>query len=134
MKAKILVVDDDRLARLSLVKLLSKSGYDVVAAVSGEQALEFYPLHPFDLIITDIRMPGMNGIETLSAIRQARDYEKKSRLPEIVLTAYNDNAVVAQAERMGVHAFILKPYDLESLLETVERALRGGISGMHSSF
>ena len=123
MKVKILVVDDDRLARVTLEKLLSKSGYEVTSAVSGYEALEQFALHPFDLIITDVRMPGMNGIEMLNAIRQARDYEKKPRLHEIVLTAFNDNGVVDQATRMGVKAFILKPYDLEELLETIKQTL-----------
>ncbi len=73
--------------------------------------------------MTDIRMPGMSGLKTLEALREVTEYAKKSPVPEIILTAFNDKHVVEEAMRMGVHEFLLKPFDVDTLIEIVRKYL-----------
>ncbi len=120
---RILVIDDDPLVGESLRKLLRKLGYEVQIASIGLAALDLASQEPFDLIITDIRIPGMDGLETLKAIRELRKNFKKPPFSEIVITAYEDEKVKEEAKRMGVRAFILKPFEIEELVASVERIL-----------
>ena len=121
---RILIIDDDSLVGNSLKHLLEKSGYEVQVVSIGLAALDVASGADFDLILTDVRMPGMNGIETLKAIRDIRTQFGKPALPEIVITAYEDQEVREQAARMGVSEFILKPFEFNELITAIERNLQ----------
>jgi len=134
-KGRILVIDDDPLVGRSLKTLLERAGYQTEVASIGLAALDAVSSQSFDLILADIRMPGMNGIETLKAIRQLRHELGRAPLPEIVITAYyEDEEVKGEAESLGVKGFILKPFGIEELLTAIERNVpqgkRGGAHGL----
>lgn len=122
-RGRILVIDDDPLVGHSLKILLERAAYQTQVASIGLAALDAVSSEAFDLILTDIRMPGMNGIETLKAIRELRHELGKVLLPEIVITAYEDKGVREEAEHLGVRDFILKPFEIEELLAALERNL-----------
>jgi CheY-like chemotaxis protein len=122
-KKRILAVDDDGLVRRSLEILLREAGYDSRVASSGQEALGFLVQSHFDLLITDIRMPDMDGLQVIQAVRQYCQEMKKDPIPEIVLTAYNDEQVKQSAIRLGVREFLLKPFKIDEFLEILERNL-----------
>lgn len=122
-KKRILAVDDDGLVRKSLEILLKEAGYEPVVAAGGQEALGFLTQRHFDLLITDIRMPGMDGLQVIQAVRDYCLEAKKHPIPEIVLTAYNDDHVRESAVRLGVREFILKPFKVNEFLKVLERNL-----------
>jgi len=122
-KKRILAVDDDGLVRRSLEILLREAGYDATVAGSGQEALGFLPQRHFDLLITDIRMPGMDGLQVIQAVRQYCQEMKKKPIPEIVLTGYSDEAVRQSAVRLGVKAFLMKPFKIDEFLSVLENHL-----------
>jgi len=122
-KKKILAVDDDFLVRESLKALLERNGFEAEVVASGEEALELLSKEVFDLILTDIRMPKMNGIDTLKAIRDQRKQFGKPPLPEIILTAYDDPTAKEEAEKLGVREFILKPFELDHFVAILKKNL-----------
>jgi len=122
-KKRILAVDDDGLVRKSIEILLREAGYDPTVASSGQEALGFLVQRHFDLLITDIRMPGMDGLQVIRAVRDYCREKEKQPIPEIVLTAYNDEQVKQSAIRLGVREFLLKPFKIDEFLEVLERNL-----------
>ncbi len=122
-KKRILAIDDDGLVRKSLEILLKEAGYEAVVAASGQEALGFLVQRHFDLLITDIRMPGMDGLQVIQAVRDYCHEAHKHPIPEIVLTAYNDDHVRESAVRLGVREFLLKPFKVEEFLKILERNL-----------
>lgn len=122
-KKRILAVDDDGLVRRSLELLLREAGYDPVVAGSGEEAIANLTHGHFDLLITDIRMPVMDGLQVIQAVRDYCRQKKRSAIPEIVLTAYNDAPVKEAAVRMGVRDFLLKPFKVDEFLRVLEKNL-----------
>jgi len=122
-KKRILAIDDDGLVRKSLEILLKEAGYEPVMAGGGAEALGFLPQRHFDLVITDIRMPVIDGLQVLGAVRDYCGQMKRPQIPVIVLTAYNDERVKESAVRMGARDFILKPFRIEEFLKTLERNL-----------
>lgn len=122
-KKRILIIDDDILVRESMKPILERSGYEAIVAKSGAEAIDLISREVFDLIITDIRMPEMNGIETLKAIRDERKRFGKLPLPEIILTAYDDHEVRKKASELGVRDFILKPFELDQFLNLMRARL-----------
>jgi CheY-like chemotaxis protein len=80
----------------------------------------------FDLLITDIRMPGMDGLQVIQAVRDYCQEMKKHPIPEIVLTAYNDERVKESAERLGIRDFLMKPFKVDEFLKVLERYLGRG--------
>ena len=122
-KKRILAVDDDGLVRRSLEILLREAGYEPTVASSGQEALEFLVQRHFDLLITDIRMPGMDGLQVIRAVRDYCRQMKKRPIPEIVLTAYNDESVKESALRLGVKEFLLKPFKIDEFLKVLERSI-----------
>ena len=117
---KILIVDDDPALRLSFRKLLLKEGYEAEVAVSGEEALEMID-QPLDLIITDVRLPGMNGLETFKKIR-----EGKPRLPVVVMTAFGTTEMAIEATKLGAFDYVLKPFEIPDMLSLISQALETG--------
>jgi DNA-binding NtrC family response regulator len=118
-KSNILVVEDEELMRSILRQLLEDEGYRVFTASSAETALEIFPTAEIDVTLTDIKMPGMDGLELLSQIR-AIDEEALV----IVMTAYSSVDSAIAALRRGVYDYITKPFVNEDLLKTVRNALR----------
>lgn len=116
--ARILVVDDEDTIRLVLAKYLRTRGFDVATAESGEAALEALSEHRFDLMLCDVRMPGLSGVETLAPAR-----EIDPDLGIVMLSAVNDAPTAADAMAQGVLDYLTKPIELAQLHESVNRAL-----------
>jgi len=123
MEKKILVIDDETMITKTLQKLLKKEGYDATIVPSGTQALEEVKTNDFDLIVIDIRMPQMDGIETITAIREYLSVEEKDQIPEIVITGYADEQKYKCAVDLKVAAYIYKPFDTKDFLDTIKRTL-----------
>lgn len=122
--SRVLIIEDDTLVGNSLKTLLEKSGFEVRVVPVGLAALDPVLREPFDLVLADVRMPGMNGIQTLKAIRELRRQFGLEEVPEIIMTAYDDENVRAEAMRMGISDFILKPFDFKQLIAAIERNLK----------
>ncbi|MBX3203744.1 MAG: sigma-54-dependent Fis family transcriptional regulator [Labilithrix sp.] len=116
-KARILVVDDEASARSGLERLLKQSGYDVSLAADGVAALEVASSTAPDVVVTDLKMPNMDGMTLLAKLR-----EQDSELPVIVTTAFGDVSNAVDAMRKGAADFITKPIDFDVLLLAIERA------------
>ena len=121
MKKKILLVDDEELVIRSVGKLLQKQGYDVVMANSGEEAVKFVQDGIFGLVVLDVRMPGMNGIETVKSIRQFQKQEGRKAIPEILITGYADEVMMKEAEALKVADCLYKPFDVRDFLNCVNK-------------
>ena len=117
-KKKILVVDDEQNSREGLTKILIKEGYEVVAAESGETALSEAKKQDFDLIITDLRMPEISGIDVLEQIR-----EKKPDIGVIIVTAYGEVNSYLKAMTLGAFEYLNKPIKLDELRRVINKAL-----------
>lgn len=118
---KILIIDDDPVLRQSFERLLSQEGYSVITAVSGESGLEKVKTWPLDLVITDVRLPGMNGLETFKAIRLVHP-----KLPVIVMTAFGTTEMAIEATKFGAFDYVLKPFDVPDMLDLIRKALESG--------
>lgn len=116
-KISILVVDDERSMRDFLKILLQKGGYTVVTAHNGENALECLASQEFDLIISDIRMPGMGGLELLGAVK-----EQNPDLPVIMITAFASPDDAVQAMKNGAFDYISKPFNVDEIKSVIESA------------
>ena len=120
---RILVIDDDPLVRRTLQLLLQQAGYTVDSAADGQQGLEKLPEGHFDLVMTDVRMPGMDGFAVLRAIREYCEAEHRPPFTEVVLTGFNDIHALESAQSLGIKHFVLKPFDTDELLDEVHRLL-----------
>ncbi len=118
MKSRILIVDDEKNAREGLKRGLAKPGYEILLAGSGEEALGIMGAESVDLVLTDLRMPGMGGMELLQGAR-----EKLPGLPVIMMTAYGSERVAVAAMKAGAYDYVTKPIDLDELAIIVDRAL-----------
>ena len=118
---KILAVDDDILVRESIKLLLNRAGYSVTAVPDGQTAVTLSRQQDFDLILTDMRMPGMDGLETLKAIRKVREKAGKEPKPEIIMTGYEDSRAKTEAETIGVRKFLVKPFELDYFLDIIHQ-------------
>jgi len=116
-KVRLLLADDDRLILATLGQGLRTAGYAVTAVDSAQEALASAEQARFDLALLDIRMPGMSGIE---AANQLRD---RHGIDSLFLTAYGDEATVAQAVQGGALGYLVKPVDLHQLVPAVQAAL-----------
>ncbi len=117
-KGRILVVDDEASARSGLEKLLKQEGYVVDTADDGVAALERWSEAPADVVVTDLKMPRMDGIELLRKLR-----EIDADVPVLVCTAFGDVGTAVQAMRAGAEDYLTKPVDFDALNVAVERAL-----------
>ncbi len=116
---KILLVDDDAAHRTMLRLHLAEAGYSISEAEDGDIALALLKRQSFDLVLLDMRMQRLNGLEALAAIG-----EEYPRLPVIMLTAFSSVETAVEAMRQGAFDYLTKPVDIEQLLLVVERALR----------
>ncbi|MEE4166755.1 MAG: sigma-54 dependent transcriptional regulator [Desulfocapsaceae bacterium] len=120
---KILVVDDEQSMRDFLKILLVKDGHDVVTAKNGDQALSLLGTHSFDLVISDIRMPGMSGLDLLEAIR-----EQFGDLPVIMITAFASPDDAVTAMKNGAYDYISKPFNVDEIKSVIHSATNRGAS------
>ena len=118
-KASVLIVDDELKIRRILQIMLENENYKTEQAKDGVEALKKMETVDFDLIITDMKMPNMNGIELLEQI-QKRD----NTAPVIIMTAYGTIQTAVEAMKKGAYDYILKPFDLEEMKITVDKAYR----------
>jgi DNA-binding NtrC family response regulator len=117
-KHRILIVDDDHTMRLALSESLESCGYDTVAAESGNEALSLFKKRKFDLVLTDMRMPGMTGLEVLQSVKKL-----SPDVPVILITAYGTVSTAVEAMKEGAAEFIMKPFSLEDLEAVVKHVL-----------
>jgi DNA-binding NtrC family response regulator len=117
-KNRILVVDDDHAMRLALSESLESCGYDIVAAENGREALELFKKGKFDLVVTDMKMPGMTGIEVLRGVK-----ELSPDIPVILITAYGTVGTAVEAMKEGASEFIMKPFSLDDLEAAAKHVL-----------
>ena len=114
----ILVVDDESALRLTLSLLLQKSGYTVVTAADGTEALRALQGLPFDLMFMDLNMLGMSGIDLLVEI-----HRQKPKLPVLILTAHATLETAIQAVRLGARDYLIKPAEPELILSRLSEIL-----------
>jgi len=119
MKTNILVVDDLKSMRLTLGGILEDEGYDVVMAENGYQAIEAAKQTSFDLIFMDIKMPGINGVQTFREVKKINP-----RAAVIMMTAYSVEELIREAVEEGAYAVVYKPFDIEKIVNIIESALR----------
>ena len=117
-KARVLVVDDEPSARSGLEKLLQQEGYTVDVAADGMGALAIAAESPPDVVVTDLKMPRMDGVALLTKLR-----EQDADLPVLVVTAFGDVGSAVTAMRAGAADYLTKPVDFDALLMAIERAL-----------
>ena len=119
MKAKILVIDDDTSLRRVLEYNLQEEGYDVAAAASGEEGFRLFKQLQPDLVITDMKMSGMDGLKVLKSIK-----ESSADTLVIIITAFGTVDVAVEAMKAGAYDYITKPFNREALKLTVKKALQ----------
>jgi len=120
---RILLVDDERILKTALAAALRQDGYEVLLADSGEQALGAAEATPVDLLLTDVRMPGMDGLELLRTLRG-----RQPGLAAIVMTAYGSVETAVEAMRLGASDFLTKPFKVAELRAAVARVLAGPVA------
>ena len=134
MKSNILVVDDEPVARQSLTEILRLEGYAVNSVPNGQAAVEYVRTHPIELIIVDLRMPGMDGLEVIQVVNQI-----SPETEVVLLTAFGTTESAIQALRLRVHDYLLKPAPPSQVINSVKKGLarrdarikaRGGTSTM----
>ena len=119
----ILLIDDEELVTKSVEKILAKQGYKVFSCNNGKDAIEIAKKQPLDLIISDIRMPDMTGIEAIKKIRTLFQSKAQKPVPEILITGYAEDQANQEAEDLKVAEYIYKPFDLRDFLECVKKNL-----------
>lgn len=119
-KTTILVVDDEEYTRQLLQRILEEANYTVVTASNGNEAIDKVSSENIGLVILDIRMPGMDGFQTLQRIRE------KSDMPVIMLTGLDSTSSVSASLDLGADDYIKKPFKSHELLARIEAKLRRG--------
>jgi nitrogen regulation protein NR(I) len=117
----ILIVDDDAQLRQSFEKILTAEGHTVKTASNGEAAIAMVQAAVPDLVIMDVRMPGMSGLEAFRAI-----HEIEPKLPVIIMTAYSTTDTAIEATKLGAFEYVLKPPEIPDMLVLISQALEAG--------
>lgn len=115
---KILVIDDELFVRELLQEFLSKEGYNVYLAESGEKAVNMIKANPVEIALIDLKMPGMDGISTLKEIKKIAP-----STIAVILTGYPTIESSIEALRSGAYDYVVKPFKLNDLKNTIEKAL-----------
>lgn len=126
-RQRILVVDDDRLICWSLRELFSNEGYEVHAVETGEDAVREAERSSFDLIITDLKLPGINGWDVLSRIKVIEPQVKV-----IMISAFGNEDITQKASDVGASFFLGKPIEIDNLKSIVNTMLQGGLRNQTS--
>jgi DNA-binding response OmpR family regulator len=114
---KVLVVDDHTIITQLLIINLSRADYNVFSACNGQEELETIKKTEPDIILLDIMMPIMNGLEMLEELRKTSD------TPVIMMSAFGDGEEINKAREMGIECFLNKPFEMESLVNTLDLVL-----------
>ena len=125
---KILVVEDEAMMRNLLLKILESEGYKVVLASSAHEALEKLDQDKFDLMLSDVKMPGMNGFELLETVKS-----KWADMAVIVMTGYGDAYTIKEALVKGADEYLSKPFKSHEVSLIVERAYWRLLSARNST-
>ncbi len=115
---EILVIDDEQMILDMLDQVLSAAGYRVHTAVGGQEALELYERHPVNLVLTDIRMPGIDGYRLLQKIKA-----KNAEARIVLMSGYSNDLSITEAIELGADEFIVKPFRGHEILEVLESAM-----------
>ena len=118
-KKRILIVDDDPKICETLLDILEEEGYEVVTACDGKNALEKIRIGTFNLVITDIKMPIMDGMALLKEIEKSH-----AKIEVIVITSYGNQGQQVEAARLGAYEYLHKPLNLDQLKNIIARALQ----------
>ena len=124
----ISIIDDDMSVRVGLKRLFKSVGFEVADFASGEEFLNFGGLQSSDCLVLDLRMPGMDGLEL-----QSRLISENHQIPIVFLTAHGDDQVRGKAMSDGAISFICKPFNEESLIRDVKKAVSQHRLGSHYS-
>lgn len=116
-KNQILLVDDEVIFTRNLSKLLAVKGYEVMIANDGKSALRAFGEKIFDVVVLDLKMPGMDGIATLEEIKQLGLFTET-----LILTGHGSSDTRAKADELGAYAYMNKPCDLDDLLAMIKKA------------
>ena len=121
--AKLLIIDDERGIRNTLREILSDEGHEVEVAENGKQGLEMAQAKTFDLIFSDIKMPEMDGMEVLKALKNGENDENgdaslNGETPIVMISGHGDVETAVHALKLGAYDFLLKPLDLNRILIT----------------
>jgi DNA-binding NtrC family response regulator len=119
MSARILVVDDQPTVTRACAKILSRAGYEIIEQNSSVEALEVLEAETFDLLLTDVRMPVLDGMELLTSARQLDPH-----LSVVVITGFGTMDDALRAMRLGAQGFLLKPYDPDELVAVISENLQ----------
>ncbi len=117
MKGTILIIEDEKLMRVTLEDALKSAGYDVISLKTGKEALDAFRDNSFDVVVTDVRLPDIDGIDILREIAQTKDVQV------IVMTAFGTIKDAVEAMKLGAFDYITKPFSLDEFLLLIERAL-----------
>lgn len=120
-KNKVLVIDDDSLVLRTIGNVLQRQGYDYRLAANAEAAIKYVSNIEFDIILADIRMPVMNGVDAVKKIQEDRQKANKKELPVIFITGFAEDSIHLQAGSLG--EVIQKPFDLDHLMITMREYL-----------
>jgi two-component system response regulator (stage 0 sporulation protein F) len=118
LEVKLLVVDDQMGVRRLLYEAFKEEGYKVELAGSGLEALEKVKSEMPDIILMDMKMPGMNGLETLHEIKKVND-----SILVVMMTAYGELEIISEAMKLGINEYITKPFDINELRSVVKKVL-----------
>jgi DNA-binding NtrC family response regulator len=118
IRPRILVIDDEEIVRISCKKCLNPEGYDVNVAENGLEGLRLAEANHYDLILTDLKMPDMDGMEFLGKIKEMQPAAKV-----IMITGYSTVEHAVKAIRLGAHNYIEKPFTPDTLITAVKEAL-----------
>lgn len=115
-KSRLLFVDDEERFLATITKFLKRRQLDVVTAHSGQAGLDWFAANPVDIVILDIRMPGLNGVEVLKEMRRL----KGDDFGVIILSGHAHTDIALDAMRAGANDFLLKPCSMDELLERID--------------
>lgn len=118
MAPKILLIEDDARAATALRQVLEEEGYDVSVSGRGDSGVELANQSQYEAVITDLRLPGLNGLELIRRLR-----ESQPRLPIILMTAHGTTETAIEATKLGAYDYLLKPFEMDELLDMVGRAV-----------
>lgn len=123
MSKKILIVDDAKSIRQTLGFVLKNEGYDIVDAENGEDALKKLDGSKFNLIISDVNMPVMDGITFIKTVKEDEKYSAYKFVPVIMLTTESSEEMKQRGKEIGVKAWVTKPFPPESLVDAINKIL-----------
>lgn len=116
----VLIVDDDDMALKAVNQLLTKRGFEIITALNGREGLEKLGQHPVDVMVLDVQMPEMTGLEVCQILRSDGRY---AELPVILLTGCDDHETRYAGMNLGVSEFICKPFAVHELIERINNQL-----------